>query len=282
VPLWNQLRQGQLNLILLVLVTGVWVADRSTRPAWAGVFLGTAAALKLFPGFLLFYFLVRRQWQVVAAAALTLAALLGLTSAMLGPEPYASYLEKVVPHLAGCQGLGYNASLFGFWGKLFDPGKEPIQPLWHSQALAKVGSYLSCAVVVAVLAWVVRRARSRAERDQAFGLAVTAMLLVTPLVWDHYFVLLLVPLAVLWSHLPTATGVRALFLLLVLPLWIHPMAWWQAFVSPEFTATVLGPGLVLSILSLQCYALLGLFALGVVVAACDRSRVRGPTERATT
>lgn len=276
-PLWDQLGQGQLNLILLALVTGTWVAERSGRPVWAGFFLGAATALKLFPGFLALYFVLRGQWSVLIAAACTLAALVGVTLILPGPDAYRAYLEQVMPHLGRCQGFGYNASLLGLWSKLFDPGSEPIQPLWYNPALARVGGYLSCATVVAVLAWVVRRARSRAEADQAFGLAVTAMLLVTPIVWDHYFVILLVPLALLWVHLPACTGMRAAFLLIVLNLWIHPMIWWQTLVSPRFETSVVSPVHVLTLLSIPCYALLGLFALGVVVAT--RARADGKVER---
>src|SRR6266568_5970984 len=55
-PLFEQLQQGQLNLILLLLIVGSWSAERSGRPRLAGACLGTATALKLFPGFLILYF----------------------------------------------------------------------------------------------------------------------------------------------------------------------------------------------------------------------------------
>ena len=47
------------------------------------------------------------------------------------------------------------------------------------------------------MAGAARRARTRDQRDLAFGLAVTAMLLVSPITWDYSLPLLLVPLAVL-------------------------------------------------------------------------------------
>jgi len=51
-PLWEQCRLGQLTLIVLFLVTGIWAAERSGSPWLAGALLGVATSIKLFPGFL--------------------------------------------------------------------------------------------------------------------------------------------------------------------------------------------------------------------------------------
>src|SRR5207253_2522977 len=99
-PFRQQMNQGQLNLVLLLLLTGVWVADRSARPGWAGALLGAATAIKLFPAFLFLYFLLRRQRRVVAAGVLSFAVLTGLTAALLGPATYRCYVEEVLPQVA--------------------------------------------------------------------------------------------------------------------------------------------------------------------------------------
>jgi Glycosyltransferase family 87 len=62
-------------------------------------------------------------------------------------------------------------------------------------ASTTVARALWLAVGIAVLAWVVVAARRGRER-QAFVLAVAAALLLTPIVWLHYFALLLVVVAV--------------------------------------------------------------------------------------
>ena len=73
-PLWEQCRLGQLTLVLLLLVTGAWAAERSGYPRLAGSLLGTATMIKLFPGFLLVYYALRGHWKVVAAGLLAVAA----------------------------------------------------------------------------------------------------------------------------------------------------------------------------------------------------------------
>ena len=50
-PFRQQVNQGQFNLLLLLLMTGVWTAERSGRSALAGMLLGAATAFELFPGF---------------------------------------------------------------------------------------------------------------------------------------------------------------------------------------------------------------------------------------
>lgn len=68
-PFWHQMVHGQLNLLLLLLLTGVWVADRNSHPRWAGTLLGLATAIKFFPGFLFVYFVLRRDWPAVRGVA---------------------------------------------------------------------------------------------------------------------------------------------------------------------------------------------------------------------
>ena len=104
-PLFMQLFHGQWNLILLLLITSAWAAERSGRPAWAGVLLGVATAIKLYPGFLFLYFLARRRWTGLIAGALAFGMLTGLTAAVLGPLTYRVYIQEVLPTLAAVSKL---------------------------------------------------------------------------------------------------------------------------------------------------------------------------------
>ncbi len=90
-PFRQQMSHGQLNLVLLALVTGTWVLDRSGRPYWAGALLGAATAIKLFPGFFFLYFLLRGQWKVVVAGVAAFATLIALTVALVGLHTYRNY-----------------------------------------------------------------------------------------------------------------------------------------------------------------------------------------------
>jgi hypothetical protein len=267
-PLTVQLFQGQLNLVLMLLITGVWAAGRSGRPFWAGAFLGTATAVKLFPGFLFLYFILSRRWRVVLAGLLSCAALTVLTAAVLGPESYRAYARDVLPGLRTFWSDWPNASLVGFWFKLFDPAtgrvSDRVEPLWRSATLARLGALASCAAVVAVLAAVVPKARSSVRSDHAFGLAVTSMLLVSPVTWDHSLLLLLVPVASLWVALPPSGVVRGLFMGALAAVWAWPFVVHDAFIPGGRLGGLASPVQALTVLSFQCYALIVLFGLGVL------------------
>jgi hypothetical protein len=270
-PLRQQINQGQLNLVLLLLITGAWAADRTGRPWQAGVWLGLATAVKLIPGFLFLYFLLRRQWKPVVAGIGAFVATTVLTAAVLGLETYQSYVTDVIPKVAEWRSGWNNSSLPGLWNKLFDPGTMGgyVQPVLRAPLLAKLGTLLSCAAVIAVLAPTVWRARSRTDEDLAFGLMIVAMLLVSPVAWEHYFVLLPLPLVLLWRHLPPRGVSRWLFRGLLVILWLSPAVFYYLLMRVGWHQRgqyVAPPAQTLTALSLQLYALLALFFLGLFVA----------------
>src|SRR5207248_92179 len=198
----------------------------------------------------------RRQWKALVSAALTAAALTGLTAAVLGAEAYRSYVEEVLPLLETVRSGWTNASLPGLWTKLFDPatGQTRVAPLLRSPALARTGTVLSGAVVLIIVAARVRRARTRAEEDLAFGLTVTGMLLVSPVTWDHYFLLLILPVAMLWLGLPSSNLVRAVLVGVIGVLCMHPGLLWDAWIPGGPWEGMAGPLQTLLVLSPQCYA----------------------------
>ena len=265
-PLWQQIYQGQLNLVLLPLLTGTWAAERAGRYRLAGVLLGAAITIKLFPGFLLVYFLLRRRWVVVTAAVVTVAVITAVTAAVLGVETYQAYVRVVLPEIQWFRVGWNNNSTAGFWYRLFDGAPEKKRafsrsaPLWYSPGLASVATWISSAIVVGVFAWTVRDKRSREDGDMAFALAVTTMLLISPITWEHYFLLLLAPLAIFWLELPASKWIRLLFATIVMALWTSPALVWTV---SGIGGRVARPIDNVTIISYQFYALLALLALGV-------------------
>src|SRR5207253_829995 len=133
-PLWGQVNLGQLNLVLTLLITGTWAADRTGRWRLAGALLGAAAAIKLFPAFLFLYFAARRQWKTLAAGLVNLLVLTALTAAVVGWDTYPHYFRDVLPRVERSQSGWGNASVVGLWRKLFDPATdlERVEPLYRS------------------------------------------------------------------------------------------------------------------------------------------------------
>ncbi|MBY0526455.1 MAG: DUF2029 domain-containing protein [Gemmataceae bacterium] len=273
-PLRTQLLQGQLNLVLLVLITGTWLANRAGRPGLAGALLGVATAIKLLPALLFLHFALQRRWRAVAVGIASTAACILATLAILGPQAFQDYATHATPQMAEWRSNWENNSLAGYWAKLFDPGTKgsPVAPFFRAPLLARALTLLSCAALIGLLTWAGRGIRSRRAADLAFGLTVLAIPLVSPVSWEHYFLILLLPLAILWQHLPVGLP-RWAFWGLVLVLWPEP---WQYHhylgrieAGSDHTAT---PWNVVTEMALQMYALLGLFALNL--SALRRAQTR--------
>jgi hypothetical protein len=157
---------------------------------------------------------------------------------------------------------------------LFDPAPEHerdrslTEPLFYSPALANALSLISSAADVAILAWTVRRDAPGRRCDLTFALAVTAMLLISPICWDHYLLLLLVPLAVVWLELPASRFARIVFPVIAGAFWVGYPLIWRLFGLNGRTAT---PVHSLGVLSYQFYALLGLSALVLMELEQERA-----------
>ena len=279
-PLWQQTIQGQLNLMLLLMLTGVWVADRRDQPVVAGTLAGLALATKLFPGFLFLYFLFQRRWKALIAGTISVVAFTTLTVLLAGTEAYVTYWNDVFPTTGQWWSAWNNASLAGFWFKLFSAEQygRHLTPLVESMVIARIGTMVSWGIVLVILLPIVWKAGNQEERDHAFGLSLTAMLLVSPVTWEHYFLLLFLPLTLVWVTLPESSPRRWLLGMVVVSLGMPLMTIGNLVIPGGFFGGTAGPAHTLLLLSLQMYGLLGLYVLHVRATSPAFFAVRQQTE----
>lgn len=259
-PFRQQLSQGQLNGLLLLLLTLAWRAERRCQSRLAGVWIGIAAALKLFPGLFLLYFLIRGQWRALLAAVTTLLACLLITAAILGPAAFVDYATVVVPHISQYRASKLNSSIPGFWIKLLQGSvRETVTPLVVAPMAMQVGMIASEAAILAGLWFKTRRNRIDAATDQVFSLWLVGMLLLSPITWDHSLLLLSLPLIWLWKvNAGNLAGRLATFLLAAI-FSINYQGEWLARMREGTLPTPLGPLEVLTCGSAIFYALAVLF-----------------------
>jgi hypothetical protein len=269
-PLAHQVYMAQLNLVLLLLFTLAWRLERSGRAVWSGAVVGLAAAVKIFPGFLVLYFLAQRRWRALAASAASVLFLNALSLLVLGAAAWRDYVTVVMPAVAGFRAAWANASIPGFWAKLFDPPNPVVMPLAYAPEAARVLTAVSCLAFALTTIWAASRATCRAQRDCAFAACCVGAILLSPVVWHHYFVILTLPLLILWCRLPPTWLTRvilsmAILLLIINPAWVTgvdvPIVGPQGEVIQPATAT---PAKTLTSLSFQFYTLLVLWIAGVI------------------
>ncbi|HMA44012.1 MAG TPA: glycosyltransferase family 87 protein, partial [Gemmatimonadales bacterium] len=85
-PVHNNFHHLNIETLLLALLVATAGDLADGRPARAGVWVGLATALKLFPGLLLPYFALRRQWKALAAGCAVAAGVTVLALLPYGPR----------------------------------------------------------------------------------------------------------------------------------------------------------------------------------------------------
>jgi alpha-1,2-mannosyltransferase len=211
-PLRDELRFGQVDMVLLAMA----LADCAARaPRWPrGALVGLATAIKLVPGVFIVYLWVsgRRRAAVtamIAALAWTLGAWLVL------PRDSVTYWTSVIfqsGRLGSNSGTS-NQSLRGLLLREFLPGQAPGL-VWAAVALT-----------VAVAGFAVARRLARQSR-QMEGIAVTALLgvLLSPVSWIHHYLVVVVVIGAILAdgrsprRVAIAAG-TAVFFALTIPWW---------------------------------------------------------------
>jgi alpha-1,2-mannosyltransferase len=151
------------------------------------VLIGTAAALRIYPIVLLLPLAAAGRWRVLGVAIATAAGWVALGVVVAGPDATRTFIELLVT----LQGVDAGSS------SLAADGPARVVAVVAGLALLVGGG------------WAVRSADGAIDELLAWALALGGMLLVTPVVWDHYTTTLL-PLVV---AIVAATGLPALGLL---------------------------------------------------------------------
>jgi hypothetical protein len=268
-PLLQQVALGQFNALLAFLVTLGWVADRRGRWCLAGSAVGSAMTVKLFPGFLLVYFLSARRWRAAGMAVVVFLLVNGLAAGLFGIGAYRTYALEVIPAVSGDYATKWNnLSSPAFWRRAFDPAPSSrVIPVVSSPVIGRALAAVAQLTVVGCVVWTGWRARSASGRDRAFASAAVGMLLVSPIAWPHYLVVLVVPVALLVARFPRGAAGWALVCCLAV-LWLPDTLLPRLVYGPQEAARMsvhchqpLSSVGNLLAASVPHYALLGVFLL---------------------
>lgn len=193
-PLENSLNLGQINLLILALMSVFLWALVSGRSTVAGVSLGLAIALRVHPALFLLYLAWRRAWAPLGWAAASAAACTGIAVVVVGWQETVEYATVVAPKYARAfPGLG-NLSLTGW---LTTVGAT-VAPSVSMDAWRRVGQVMSLAVLGAAFWWLRPRGVAPDGRVAAeVGFLTVVLYLVVPNTTINHLVFLFVPLAVL-------------------------------------------------------------------------------------
>jgi Glycosyltransferase family 87 len=224
-PVWLHLHLGQFTILLAALIFAAWYALRRGRDALAGGLLAGAILLKIFPVILLAYAVINRRWRMLWAT-LAVMLVLVLIQTAIGPRQWPDYFLQVAPkNAAEWMNNPRNASLASISLRLFVENAEvaPMFDLPSAELPTRVTLYAIALACVAAVLW---RRRGAHDLTGEYSLLLCAMVLLSPLSWEHSFIFLLLPLAAIWQRLRAWPGVwrrlPRLFALLTIGLSLIP------------------------------------------------------------
>ncbi len=181
-------------------------------------------ALKPLAGLFVLWALWRRQWRLLFAAGATLTLFSVVGVALAGVQGTIDYVTLAYPmHASLWPGYQDNASPQGLYTRLFGPSDWRPRPPYPTPGLSRLLTLATWAVAVGLLFWRLGWRAPKPERlNREFAALGATMLLVTPIIWPHYYAVLLAPVAVfvayLWNR--RAWGWLGLLALALAVLWV--------------------------------------------------------------
>ena len=196
-PVVGELLIGNVHLIVLGLLAATWVALRDGTPRGelaAGVLIGVAALIKVFPGLLILWFLLTGRLRAAAAAIATMALLAAATIPVVGLQVWLDYPVVLLNQ-----------------GPLIDTSDLLAPAVWLSELMPSFAARLI--VLLAGLGVIVWSARRRSD-PISFAVTVAVALLVTPAVYQHYLAILVLPLLLAIRYAPPLAWVVVAYVLM--------------------------------------------------------------------
>lgn len=283
-PLRSNFLYGQMHILVLLFLSFAAFLYLREQHFWSGIVLAAAAALKIYPGLFLVYFLVKKRWGAFAGLVVGLCATTLLCIYLFGVDPNRLYVQEILPWAMRSQIINpYNAawgSLNALLARLFiaEPELNPL-PIAHLPWLYAALYSLSVSfILTAFLRAIILGSRPERTGDQRVGGQTVQqervhdparqklewasylflLLLLTSQPAPYHFVALIVPAVLITDYLVErrqTTMATALIIVYVLAcgsfsrlLPSEPTGWRNLLAFPRLFFMLLFGGLLLSIL----------------------------------
>ncbi len=216
-PFVFAVKLGQVGplLFLAFSVGRRWIDD----PGRLGASAAIRAAIKIQPGLVLVWAVLTRRWRAAVVGAMVLAALSIMATVLAGPAAWSDFFALI-------RQVGNPIET--------ERNMTPGAVLYQLGVSAGLAAWVQLASTIAVVVlFLVAATRSSAEAS--YLVAVVASQLLSPILWDHYAMLLLLPVAYLlsagvrWAVLiPLVTAVP---LIGITPPIVYPVAFYVTLVA---------------------------------------------------
>jgi alpha-1,2-mannosyltransferase len=210
-PLIFSIRIGQVTPVLYLVFALAW---RSLdRPTALGAIVALGTMLKLQPAMLAVWLLARREWRALIVAVVV-GVVIAAAAAIVGLSDWQGFLT-LLRVISDAIDLPVNKAI-----------GATVHALGVDVGLARTIQAVNAIAIVGLVVI----AGSRLPRTPGFLVAIVATQLVSPIIWTHYPLILLLPVAWLldrrqwWASLIPL--VHAWVLIGIVPVWTYPLAFY--------------------------------------------------------
>lgn len=208
-PLREAMYLVQTHILFLLMALAAVVLARRRWPVTAGVLLALAAAVKITPAILVYYWFVTRQLKAALTFCITSALVLGVTLLACGWSVVSAWIQNMGRVSNVLLVANNNDSLAAWWMASAYPASELNQ--WHNLTLPPAVKIVCLLLYLAsgVAGGYFDRQLFRRQPDAPpYGAVFTLLagVVFTPIAWSHYYILLVVPVMLLLDESRQPSG----------------------------------------------------------------------------
>lgn len=189
---------GQINLIILLLLTASFYFFQKNKDVLSGFLLGIVTLIKIFPCFLILFFIKEKKWKTIVSFTFTILIGLGLTLLFFTPAFVSSYFGSI----------GGNLFLRGGEASYFDQS--------FNSFLLRLNVSLMIRLLLRIIFTMTSLLiflKTKHKMLSYFGIIFSVLLFLPSFAWFHHYVILIPLLIILWTK--TTRSIEKIVLVLI-------------------------------------------------------------------
>lgn len=209
-PFMSIIGLGQISLLLCLLVFLSWLAWLKKKTFWCSFSLALAGAVKLFPLYLLLFFIIRKQFNVVLLTIIIFFIFQFIAIVCTGPTSYLYFVsDMALRNTFNFYAFPANYSFLGVFASLLQDNA------WTSSSFSFSYKQLYLLHLLAVIVVTLMIAAAGRIKDEAlFALCLIGTILASPISWIHFFpVILLGVVPLVMNYRKLSRPFKVLFIL---------------------------------------------------------------------
>lgn len=237
-PAVGDLGLGQVNCLLVYLLSAMWLSLKNNNEGSAGIYWGISLMLKQLAWPLLFVLIFHRKYRTIFWSAITITLGYIIIGYIVGTQAIIKYYVNTLPPLYEYHvNSPWNSALLTIGkritdGAYFKSSNMPVFTLYPLFPQLKTSAFLTLLLQyllpITVLFLSIIRMIQINSFDGSFALFSGLILLINPITWDYFYLFALIPLTRVIQQLrnqrfPLIATYLALLLFLIIS--IHYISW---------------------------------------------------------